>query len=89
MNADLALDICRRALESGILVLTPILLAALCAGVVAGLFQAATQLQEPTLAFVPKILAMGLSGMLFGPWMLDRLRVFTIEMIELIGKLPR
>jgi flagellar biosynthetic protein FliQ len=89
MNADLALDTCRRALEVGVLVMTPLLLAALTAGVIAGLFQAATQIQEPTLAFVPKIIALGLSLLFFGPWMLDRMRVFTIDTIEHIGRLER
>ncbi len=89
MNADLALDICRRALEMGVLVMAPLLIAALCAGVVAGLFQAATQIQEPTLAFVPKVIAMGLAILCFGPWMADKLRVFTVDTITLIGKLPR
>ena len=42
MNADLALDICRRAVEAGLWVMAPVLLAAFLAGVLAGLFQAAT-----------------------------------------------
>ncbi len=89
MSADIAVDICRRAMEVCILVLLPVLLSALCAGVMAGLFQAATQLQEPTLTFVPKVLALGGALMLFGPWMLDRLRVFTTETINLMGLLHR
>jgi flagellar biosynthesis protein FliQ len=89
VNADMALDICRRALETSILVMTPLLLAALVAGVLAGLFQAATQIQEPTLAFVPKVVAMGLAIVLCGPWMIDRLRVFTTDIIGMIGRLPR
>jgi flagellar biosynthetic protein FliQ len=89
MNADIAIDICRRAMEVCVLILLPVLLAALCAGVMAGLFQAATQLQEPTLTFVPKILALGGALMIFGPWMLDRLRVFTVETITLVGLLHR
>ena len=89
MNTDLALDVCRRALELAVLVMTPLLLSALLAGVLAGLFQAATQIQEPTLAFVPKLVAMGLAVLLFGPWMLDRVRVFTTDTITLIGRLRR
>lgn len=89
MTADMALDICRRALEVGILILTPLLLAALSAGVIAGLFQAATQLQEPALAFVPKLLALAGAFLYFGPWMLDRLRVFTVETLTLLARLPR
>lgn len=89
MNADLALDICRRAVEAGLWVMAPVLLAALLAGVLAGLFQAATQLQEPTLAFVPKLLALCASLVLFGPWMGDRLRTFTTEIYSMMGGLWR
>lgn len=89
MNADLALDLCRRALEVGVLVMAPLLLAALSAGVIAGLFQAATQIQEPTLTFVPKVLALGLALLLTGPWMIDRLRTFTVDTFSMIGRLPR
>ena len=89
MSADVAIDICRRAMEVCVLVLLPVLLAALSAGVVAGFFQAATQLQEPTLTFVPKIMALSAAFLLFGPSMLDRLRVFTTDTINLIGLLHR
>lgn len=89
MTPDLALDICRRALETLTLVMAPILLSALCAGVLAGLFQAATQIQESTLAFVPKMAAMALALLYFGPWMLDRLRVFSMDVIGMIATVPR
>lgn len=89
MSADLALDVCRRAVEAGLWVMAPVLLAALLSGVLAGLFQAATQLQEPTLAFVPKLLALCAALLLCGPWMGDRLRTFTTEMFNLMGALWR
>ncbi|MCS6912302.1 MAG: flagellar biosynthesis protein FliQ [Myxococcales bacterium] len=89
MDADLVLDVCRRSLETSLLVMAPLVLSALVAGVLAGLFQAATQIQEPTLAFVPKIVALGIALMLFGPWMLDRMRTFTVDTIDLVGRLQR
>lgn len=89
MNPDLALDVCRRAMETLTLVMAPLLLCALAAGVVAGLFQAATQIQESTLAFVPKITAMGLALIYFGPLLIDKLRVFAFDVISMIGHLPR
>lgn len=89
MNGDLALDICRRAVEAGLLAMMPILLAALFAGLLAGIFQAATQLQEPTLAFVPKLLALAAALILFGGFSAERLRLFTVEVYTLLGGLSR
>lgn len=59
------------------LVLAPILLIALVVGVLVSIIQAATQIQEQTLAFVPKIVAVLVGLLLFGPWMLMNLIDFT------------
>ena len=69
--------------------MAPILLCALAAGILSGLFQAATQIQESTLAFVPKMVALGVALLYFGPWALDRLRVFSIDVISMIAHIPR
>ena len=71
------LDIWQNALWTALLVSAPFLLAALAVGLVTSLLQAATQLQENVLSFVPKIVAMGLVLGLLGPWVLDHLGRYT------------
>jgi len=63
----------------------PVLLVGLLVAAVVGVLQAATQVQDQTLGFVPKVLAMVLTGLAVGPWMLARLVEFSREMF---GKLP-
>ena len=73
MNADLAIEIGRDALVMLMLVSAPMLLLGMLVGVIMSIFQAATQIQEQTLAFVPKIVAVFVSIVIFGPWMLGML----------------
>lgn len=63
----------------------PILLTSIVVGVVVGLFQSVTQIQEPTLSFVPKFTAVGVVIVIFGPWMMAEMTSFTAN---LIGQLP-
>ncbi|MEM7326709.1 MAG: flagellar biosynthesis protein FliQ [Actinomycetota bacterium] len=65
----------------------PILLTAVAVGVFMGLLQSVTQIQEQTLAFVPKFAAVGLVIALTGSWMLQRMTDFTIELIQRIPDL--
>lgn len=60
----------RQALEIAIVVSAPLLLAALVTGLLVSIFQAATQINEMTLSFIPKLLAMFAAMVLAGPWML-------------------
>ena len=73
MNADTVNSLATQALTVTLEVSMPFLLAGLLVGVLVSLFQAATQIQEQTLTFIPKILAMGAVLFLGGPWMLDQL----------------
>jgi flagellar biosynthetic protein FliQ len=66
-----------RALELTALVSAPLLLTALVVGLVIGMFQAATQIQEMTLSFIPKLLVMGIALAVSGPWILQTLVTFT------------
>jgi flagellar biosynthetic protein FliQ len=69
----MVLDLARNALTITLELALPILLFSLVTGLVVSIFQAITQINEMTLAFVPKILAVFVAGVLFGPWMLNRL----------------
>ena len=67
-------------------VASPILAVILTIGVLVGIFLAATQINEPTISFVPKFLGTGLALVLLGPWLLRQLETFTIAVFT---ELPR
>jgi flagellar biosynthetic protein FliQ len=72
------------ALMLALLISAPLLLTALLVGVVVGMFQAATQINEMTLSFIPKLLAMAVVLVIAGPWMLRLLTEYTRRLIESI-----
>jgi flagellar biosynthetic protein FliQ len=72
----MVLDVIREGLFTVILVAMPPLAIGLLAGLVMSIFQTVTSIQEPTLAFIPKILAVFLAIVAFGPWMLNHLVEF-------------
>jgi flagellar biosynthetic protein FliQ len=76
-----------RALEITLLLAAPLLLVALVTGLIVGAFQAATQINEQTLSFIPKLLAMALAVVIAGPWMLKVLINYTRELFESIPNL--
>ena len=67
----------QEALYTIILVSAPMLLVSLLVGLIVSIFQATTQINEQTLSFAPKIIAVFISIIAFGPWMLNRLIDFT------------
>ncbi len=79
MNPDMVVSIGQRALEMAVLLAMPVLLATFIVGLVVSIFQAATQIQEMTLAYIPKIVAAMLTLFLLGGWMLSKLLDFTRE----------
>ncbi len=84
MNPQMVVSIGREALMVTLMVAGPLLLCGLIVGVVISLFQAVTQIQEMTLTFIPKILAIGLALLIFLPWIINRLTDFTTHMYEMI-----
>ena len=87
MTPDSVLNIGRQALELGLMLSAPLLLTALVVGVVIGLFQAATQINEMTLSFIPKLIAVSVAGVVTGPWMLRLLVDYTRTLFESIPSL--
>ncbi len=82
MTPSVVLTIVENALQVGVLVSAPMLLAALATGLLVSLFQAATQINEMTLSFIPKLLILVLVLVFGGPWMLGLMmdyiqRLFT------------
>ena len=84
MTPDLVINLVQQALEVTILVSAPPLLAALVTGLIVSVFQAATQINEMTLSFVPKLLAIFAAAVLAGPWMLGLIVDFTRRLFSSI-----
>jgi flagellar biosynthetic protein FliQ len=76
--------IAQEALEVTMWVCAPILLTGLALGLLIGMLQAATQIQEMTLSFIPKMIGMGAALLIAGPWMLAMLVEFTQGLYERI-----
>ena len=74
----------QQALHVAMLIGAPLLLTALAVGLLVGIFQAATQINEMTLSFIPKLLAMAAVLALTGPWMIRQLVEYTRGLIESI-----
>lgn len=69
------------ALKVGLSIAIPILLTALFVGLIISIFQAATQVNEMTLSFIPKLLAVAVTGALLGPWMIQNLVEYIRELL--------
>lgn len=85
MTPETVMMIGRQALEVTVMVSAPLLLAALLTGLIVSIFQAATQINEMTLSFIPKLLAMFIAMVVAGPWMLT---VMLDYMRNLFANLP-
>jgi flagellar biosynthetic protein FliQ len=86
-NGDFFIGIAQQALWIAALATAPILLPALICGVIIGMIQAATSINEPTVAFVPKLMVVGATLVLFGGSILMLVADFTREMFERIPDL--
>ena len=84
MNEVEVLDISREAIFTLVKVVTPVLLVALFIGQIVGIFQALTQIQEMTLAFVPKILGVFVTIILLFPFMLNQMQMLTDTLFDKI-----
>ena len=84
MNEIEVLDISRDAIFTLLKVVTPVLLVALFIGLIIGIFQALTQIQEMTLAFVPKIIGVFVTIILLFPFMLNRMKTLTEGLFDKI-----
>lgn len=87
MTPEVVLDVGRDALWVIALLSAPLLLSALAVGLVVGMIQAATQIQEQTLTFIPKLIVLALTLLVSGSWMLNLLTDFTITLYQSIPDL--
>ncbi|WP_313952729.1 flagellar biosynthesis protein FliQ [Accumulibacter sp.] len=84
MTPELVMDIGRQAVEMTLMLSAPLLLAALLIGLVVSIFQAATQINEQTLSFIPKLVGVFLILLLAGPWMLQIMVDYVRRLFESI-----
>lgn len=87
MTPEMVLDVGQQALWVTALLAAPLLISALVVGVLVGMVQAATQIQEMTLTFIPKLAVLGLALVVAGSWMLTLITDFSINLIERIPEL--
>ena len=77
MNQDVVVSLTMDAISVAMKVALPMLMAGLVVGPVVSVFQAVTQIQEQTLAFIPKVVALVAVIAIFGPWMLGQIEAYT------------
>ena len=84
MDADYILYLGRHTLETALLIASPLLLATMISGLAISLVQTVTSLKDMTMTIVPKLLAIGITALFFGNWMLQVLMSFTHEVFNRI-----
>jgi len=87
MTPEMAINICRKAIQTILLAAAPMLIVGMVIGLLVSIFQAATQINEQTLTFVPKIVAVFVTLVIFGPWLIKLLIFFTTGLFEIMATL--
>ncbi len=82
MDPDLVVSVGQQAMKVMVLLAAPLLLSALAVGLLIGMLQAATQINEMTLSFIPKLMIVAVVLAVAGPWMLRLISDYTQELIE-------
>lgn len=89
MSSEFVLSLARQGVLTTIIIAGPLLIIALGVGLLVSVFQATTQIQEQTLAFIPKIAAVLISLILFGPWMLTKMLSYTSNIFVQLSQFGR
>jgi len=87
MTESIVLSVIKDAIYTAIMVSAPILVVATVVGLIISIFQATTQIQEQTLTFVPKLVAVALIALVMGSWMLHIMIDFTTRIFDLIANM--
>jgi flagellar biosynthesis protein FliQ len=82
MGHDVVVQIFREVIKTTLMVMAPVLFASIVVGLLVSIFQAATQIHEMTLVFVPKILVIAACMMVLFPWMINILTTYTINLFS-------
>ena len=89
MTPELVVQLARRSFEATLLLSAPLLLFSLVVGLIVSVFQAVTSINEATLSFAPKIVAVMIAIIIFFPWMMSYMSDFTREVYALIALMRR
>ncbi|MGH2356279.1 MAG: flagellar biosynthesis protein FliQ [Chloroflexota bacterium] len=89
MTEGMVLDIARHALVITLQLSLPMLVLSLAAGLLVSIFQAVTQINEATLSFIPKIVAVIVAGVIFGPWMLNSMVTYMTNLFIALPDLAK
>jgi flagellar biosynthetic protein FliQ len=89
MTPELVVQLARRSFEATLLLAAPLLLFSLVVGLLISIFQAVTSINEATLAFAPKIVAVMIAMIIFFPWMMTYMSDFTREIYSFIAIMRR
>lgn len=89
MNDDIILQLGQDALKTIAMLSAPLLISTLVVGLVVSIFQALTQINEATLTFVPKMIVIAIVLVLLGPWMLDFMKTYTVNLFDSVSFVVR
>ncbi|MDY0389331.1 flagellar biosynthesis protein FliQ [Desulfobulbus oligotrophicus] len=89
MSPETVIHVGKAAVQTILLTAAPMLIAAMVIGLMISIFQAATQINEQTMTFIPKIVAVFITLLIFGPWIMDVLVTFTTGTITQIASVGR
>lgn len=87
MTETMVMAVLKDAIQTALILAAPILLTGILVGLLISIFQATTQIQEQTLTFVPKLIAVALVGLITAPWMIHMMNTFTNRIFTLIASL--
>jgi flagellar biosynthesis protein FliQ len=82
MTPEFVIDIARKAIQTTLLISAPMLLSGMIIGLLVSIFQAATQINEQTMTFIPKLIVVFLSLLIFAPWIMHTMTAFTLGIFE-------
>ncbi len=89
VSEEVIMKLAQDALKVTAMLSAPILLSTLVVGMVISIFQALTQIQEQTLTFIPKMIVVAVVIVLAGPWMLDTMSHYTVDLFENLSTIVR
>lgn len=89
MSENMVLSIMKDGIMTALMISAPILIVSIIVGLIISIFQATTQIQEQTLTFVPKLIAIAAVGLITGAWMMNTIIGFTERIFSIIANITK